>query len=132
MTLTGPAAAGAFANVYNPSGDRKTWDIKVTVTTAGTVTASIGSNKTTDDAGNPNLASISSDNSVTYQPVAGNEAPTVVIDSPTFGSVYAKGSASINPLTLKAHFSDSDNGQWTWKSGLRCSRVARIDIMPLD
>src|SRR5204863_9239224 len=96
------------------SSDRKTWDIKVTVTTAGTVTASIGFNKATDDATNPNTASTSTDNSVTYTPVAGNEAPTVVIDSPTFGSVYAKGSATINPLTLKAHFSDSDNGPWTW------------------
>jgi hypothetical protein len=38
----------------------------------------------------------------------------VVIDSPTFGSVYAKGSASINPLTLNAHFSDPDNGPWKW------------------
>ncbi len=78
------------------------------------MTASIDAGKTTDDAGNGNAASTSTDNSVTYQPATGNTAPTVVIDSPTFGSVYAKGAATINPLTLQAHFSDPDNGGWTW------------------
>ena len=47
-------------------------------------------------------------------PATGNTPPSVTIDSPSFGSVYAKGSASINPLTLNAHFSDPDNGPWKW------------------
>jgi hypothetical protein len=114
VTIAGSASAGATANVYNPSGDRKTWKICVTPTVAGTVTVTIGASKVTDDADNSNTSSTSSDNSVTYQPVTGNAAPTVVVDSPGFGSVYAKGSATINPMTLKAHFSDVDNGPWTW------------------
>ncbi len=52
---------------------------------------------------------------MTWQPTAGNTAPVVTVDSPMFGSVYAKGSASINPLTVKAHFSDADNStSWTY------------------
>jgi hypothetical protein len=113
VTIGGTASAGAIANVYNPSNDKKTWDIRVTPTVAGTITVAIGGSKVTDGAGNPNTASTSSDNTVTYQPSAGT-APTVTIDSPTFGAVYAKGSVSINPLTLNAHFSDPDNGPWTW------------------
>ena len=82
--------------------------------TAGTIIVTINANKVTDDAGNPNTASTSTDNTVTYQPAGGIPPPTVTIDSPSFGSVYAKGSASINPLTLNAHFSDPDNGPWKW------------------
>jgi len=37
----------------------------------------------------------------------------VIVDAPPFGSTYAKGSASI---TLKAHFTDPDNGPWTYTS----------------
>jgi hypothetical protein len=113
VTVSGTAAAGAIANVYNPSNDRKTWDIRVTPTTAGTITVTIAAGKVTDDAGNQNTASTSTDNTVTYQP-SGGTPPSVTIDSPAFGSVYAKGSAAINPLTLNAHFSDPDNGPWKW------------------
>ena len=50
---------------------------------------------------------------MTWQPAAGNTTPTVTIDSPTFGSVYAKGSAAINPL-IRRTFTDPDNGPWTY------------------
>jgi uncharacterized repeat protein (TIGR01451 family) len=47
--------------------------------------------------------------------VAPNHAPMVTIVTPVFGSTYAKGSASINPLNLTATFTDPDAGQnWTW------------------
>jgi hypothetical protein len=113
-TISGTASAGAGVTVWNTSGDRKTWDVKVTPVMSGTITVTIGASKVTDDAGNPNTASTSTDNTVTYQQAAGNP-PVVTIDSPSFGSVYAKGSAAINPLTLNAHFSDTDGtGPWTW------------------
>jgi hypothetical protein len=81
------------------------------MTTAGDVIVSIPGNKAQDAAGNNNTASTSVDNKVTWQPALGNNTPTVVIDAPPFGSVYAKGSASI---LLKAHFTDPDNGPWTY------------------
>jgi hypothetical protein len=113
-SLAGSTAGGSMiTNVYD-SGDHKTYTVKVSgMTTAGTVVASINANQAQDAAGNQNTASTSTDNSVTWQPSAGG-TPTVTIISPTFGSVYAKGSASINPLTLQAKFSDSDDGPWTY------------------
>src|SRR5207253_7487049 len=77
VTVTGTASGGAIANVSNPSGDRKTWQIKVTPVTAGTVIVAIAANKVTDDGGNANTASTSTDNLVTYQPAAGNTPPSV-------------------------------------------------------
>src|SRR5207248_4337934 len=74
----------------------------------------IASNKAQDAAGNGNAASSSTDNSVMWQPAANNATPVVTVISPTFGSEYAKGSASINPLTVKASFTDPDNGPWTY------------------
>ena len=79
------------------------------MTTAGDVIAKIGASKVTDAAGNPNTAATWTDNKVTWQPTLGNNTPTVYIDAPPFGSVYAKGSASI---LLQAHFTDPDNGPW--------------------
>jgi hypothetical protein len=108
-----PGAAGGtlVANVYD-SGDHQTYTVKVSgMTTAGNVVAAIMAGKAHDSAGNDNAAASSTDNCVTWQPTLGNNTPTVYIDSPMFGSVYAKGSASI---TLKAHFSDPDNGPWTY------------------
>jgi len=78
------------------------------------VVATIGANKAQDTAGNGNAASTSTDNTVTWQPATGNTAPVVTIISPTFGSVYAKASAGINPLTVTASFVDPDNGPWTY------------------
>jgi hypothetical protein len=115
VTVTGTAGATA-ANVYQLAPmDGTTWDVRVNgMTTAGTVIADIGANKAQDAAGNDNAASTSVDHTVTWQPTAGNSTPVVTIISPPFGSVYAKGSAAINPLTVKASFSDPDNGPWTY------------------
>jgi len=97
--------------VYD-TGDHKTYTVKVNgMTTAGNVVAAIMANKAQDAAGNNNLASTTTDNCVTWQPTLGNNTPTVYIDQPAFGSVYAKGTAS---FTLKAHFTDPDNGPWTY------------------
>ncbi len=118
VTLSG--CSGATSNVYDmnqATPDHMTYDIRVNnlPNTSCTVVASITANKAQDAAGNGNVASTSTDNSVTWQPTAGNTAPVVTVDSPAFGSVYAKGSASINPLTVKAHFSDPDNStSWTY------------------
>jgi hypothetical protein len=112
--------SGATSNVYDMNQitpDHMTYDVRVNnlPNTSCTVVASITANKAQDAAGNGNVASTSTDNSVTWQPTAGNTAPVVTVDSPAFGSVYAKGSASINPLTVKAHFSDPDNStSWTY------------------
>jgi hypothetical protein len=78
------------------------------------VSATVAANKAQDAAGNGNTASTSTDNSVTWNPVAGNTAPVVSVISPAFGSVYAKGSAAINPLTVKASFTDPDSASWTY------------------
>src|SRR5439155_5425962 len=105
------AGGTLVANVYDAdtlNPDHKTYVVKVNgMTTAGDVIARIGANKAIDAAGNGNAASTSTDNKVTWQPTLGKNTPTVYIDAPPFGSVYAKGSAS---LTLKAHFTDPDNG----------------------
>src|SRR5439155_1690380 len=78
-------------NIYD-SGDHQTFEVRVRgMTTAGDVIAKIRGGGITDAAGNVNAASTSLDNKVTWQPAAGNTTPTVTIDSPAFGSVYAKG-----------------------------------------
>jgi hypothetical protein len=118
VTLSG--CAGAKSNVYDmntATPDHMTYDIRVNnlPNTSCTVTATINASVAQDAAGNGNTASTNGDNQVTWQPTAGNSAPVVTVDSPAFGSVYAKGSASINPLTVKAHFSDPDaSTSWTY------------------
>ena len=60
------------------TGSGTTYTVAVSgMTGAGTVTASIAANKVQDYAGNWNLASTSTDNTVTYDPTAG---PTVTIN----------------------------------------------------
>jgi hypothetical protein len=108
-----------MANVYDmnqTTPDHKTFDVRVNnlSNTPCTVTATIDANKAKDAAGNGNTASTSTDNTVAWNPVVGNNAPVVTVDSPGFGSVYAKGSTAINPLTVKAHFTDSDSSSWTY------------------
>jgi hypothetical protein len=112
VDLSSSTAGGTLiANVYN-SGDNKTYEVKVNgMTTAGGVVINVGANKATDAAGNGNQTATIIDNKVTWNPAIGNNTPTVYIDSPPFGSTYAKGTASI---TLKAHFTDPDNGPWTY------------------
>jgi hypothetical protein len=107
VTVSGTAGGTLAANVY-PTADPTVFDVRVNgMTTGGTVVATIGANKAQDiTARNGNTASTSTDNTVTWQPAAGNTAPVVTITSPTFGSVYAKGSVGINPLTVTASFVD--------------------------
>jgi hypothetical protein len=116
VTLGGTAGGTLSAGVTQVApNDNTTYDVKVTgMTTVGTVVATIGANKAQDAAENDNTASTSLDNTVTWQPATGNTTPVVTILQPSFGSVYAKGSAAINPLMLKASFTDPDNGPWTW------------------
>src|SRR6185437_309365 len=113
VDLSASTAGGTLiANVYNTSADKMTYEVRVSgMTTAGDVVINVGANKATDAASNGNQAATIIDNKVTWQPALGNNTPTVYIDSPAFGSVYAKGTASI---TLKAHFTDPDNGPWTY------------------
>jgi hypothetical protein len=95
--------------------DGTTWDVRVNgMTTAGDVIVTIPANQAQDLAGNNNTVSTSTDNKVTWNPALGNNTPVVTIISPTFGSVYAKGSTAISPLTVKASFTDPDNGPWTY------------------
>ena len=120
VTLSG--CSGAISSVYDANQttpDHKTFDIRVNnlPNTTCTVTATIAAGKASDAAGNGNTASTTAtgDNSVTWQPTVGNSAPVVTIDSPAFGSVYAKGSAAIMPLNVTAHFTDMDSStSWTY------------------
>jgi PKD domain len=117
VTVTG-CGSGVVTNVYDvnqTTPDHKTFEVRVNGMPSSTCTlvASIGADKAHDAAGNGNTASTSTDNSVTWQPTSA--APVVSIISPAFGTVYAKGSAAINPLTVKASFTDPDNnGPWTY------------------
>ncbi|HET9667032.1 MAG TPA: hypothetical protein VFP09_09765, partial [Desertimonas sp.] len=104
VTIGGTAGA-VNASVTN-SGDDRTFDIAVSgMTTSGTVTASINAGRADDAAGNGNSASTSTDNTVTWNSQTLNAAPVVTITSPTFGQLYAKGSANVN---LAATFTDPD------------------------
>ncbi|MEK6275736.1 MAG: hypothetical protein AABM30_10400, partial [Actinomycetota bacterium] len=104
VTIGGTAGA-SNATVTNPLGDNRTFEIYVSgMTTAGTVTASIGANKANDAAGNVNSASTSTDNTVTWQQNTVNAAPVVTITSPTFGQLYAKPAN----VSLSSTFVDTD------------------------
>ena len=107
VTIGGTAGA-TNASVTNPSSDGKTFNVAISgMTTNGTVTATIGANKATDAAGNGNAASTSMDNTVTYNASVGNTPPTVTINTPTFGQLYAKPGY----VNLSATFTDPDAGQ---------------------
>jgi hypothetical protein len=63
VTLAGTAGA----TTATVTGSGTTYNVAVTgMTTAGTVIATVGANKATDSAGNGNVASTSTDNTVTY------------------------------------------------------------------
>ncbi|MFP5487316.1 MAG: HYR domain-containing protein, partial [Acidimicrobiia bacterium] len=68
VTLGG--TAGAASAVVSGSGSSYTVAVSG-MTAAGTVIASVGAGVATDAALNPNLASTSTDNTVTYEPVVG-------------------------------------------------------------
>ena len=105
VTITGTAGGTKTAAVTD-SGDNRTFDVAIGgMTTSGTVIVSIDANKASDAAGNGNSASTSTDNTVTWNPSTGNVAPVVTITSPTFGQLYAKGSANVN---LSASWVDPD------------------------
>ncbi len=77
VTLTGTAGGTLVGTV---TGSGMTYNVAVTgMTTTGTVVASIGINKAVDATGNQNLASGSTDNSVTWAP----GGPTVTINQAT-------------------------------------------------
>ena len=66
VTLSGTAGA-TTAIVTNPIGDQETYNVAVSgMTGNGTVVASIAAGVAHDAAGNPNTASTSTDNTVTY------------------------------------------------------------------
>jgi hypothetical protein len=78
ITLAG--ATGGTVSTVTDGGDHQTITIEVTgMTTAGTVTASISAGATTDTAGNPNTASTSTDDVVTYEPPVVAPPPTLQI-----------------------------------------------------
>ena len=69
VTLGGTAGGTLVAAVTNPSGDQKTYNVAVSgMTGTGTVIASIAAGVAHDAVGNANVASTSSDNTVTYAP----------------------------------------------------------------
>ena len=105
VTITGTAGGTKTASVTN-SGDNRTFDVAISgMTTSGTVIASINAGRANDAAGNGNTASTSTDNTVTWTAQSQNVAPVVTITSPTFGALYAKGSANVS---LSASFTDPD------------------------
>ena len=74
VTLTGTAGGTKTGTV---TGSGTTYNVAVTgMTTPGTVIATIAAGVATDTAGNPNLASTSTDNTVTWD----NVPPTVTIN----------------------------------------------------
>jgi hypothetical protein len=90
------------------TGGPSTYNVAVSGMTDGTVIATIAAGKATDAAGNPNTASTSTDNSVTFQTTAppDNTAPTVTINQ-------AAGQAdptSASPINFTVVFSESVSG----------------------
>jgi hypothetical protein len=76
VTLTSSTAGGSKTATVTGSGT--TYNVAVTgMTTAGTVVVSVATGVASDAAGNLNLASSSTDNSVSWDPTAG---PTVTIN----------------------------------------------------
>ena len=74
VILTGTAGAKAFEIV----GSGKSYIVRVTqLTSPGTVTAAVRSGAATDAAGNPSLASTSTDDTVDFQAIPSNEPPTI-------------------------------------------------------
>lgn len=105
ITLTG-TTTGTATSLTNI--DNRTWEVTVTGLTDGdTVTATIDAGKATDLAGNANLASTSTDNSITYDgsrpSVTVNQATTQAdptnTDSATFTIVFSE---AINPVSFTA------------------------------
>ncbi len=76
VTLSASTAGGS--KIATVTGSGTTYNVAVTgMTTAGTVVATVGAGVASDAAGNLNLASSSTDNTVSWDPSAG---PTVTIN----------------------------------------------------
>ncbi len=97
VTLGGTAGA----TTATVTGSGTTYNVAVSgMTSDGTVTASIAAGKAQDAASNPNEASTSTDNSVTYD----TTAPEVTIDS------TASGTTSTTPIPVTATFTETVTG----------------------
>jgi hypothetical protein len=110
VTLAGTSGA----TTATVTGSGTTYNVAVAgMTTGGTVVATIAAGKATDAAGNGNLASTSTDNTITYD----QTAPTVV------SITRAGASATVNsgPLTWTVTFSEPVNGVTTSNFGLATS-----------
>ena len=71
--------AGRGTATITPNGTNS-WDVTVPLTSDGTVIATIAAGKVTDLANNPNTASTSTDNSITYDTTAPD---TTIVTKPT-------------------------------------------------
>jgi TM2 domain-containing membrane protein YozV len=117
VTLGG--TAGATGKSVTGSGT--TYNVAVSgMTQSGTVTASIPAGAAQDSAGNANLVSTSSDNSVTYS-VADTIKPAVVITAPVNAATYSTisgnlsvgGTASDNVGVTQVTWSNDRGGSGT-------------------
>ena len=104
--ITQPNSPSAITwNITNPSGDRKNFILRATVITQTSVvlTPSIAAGRVTDDAGNTNQDSTSTDNSVTFTDVT---PPTVTVNQAIPGQVDP---AQTLPVNFRVVFSEPIN-----------------------
>ena len=103
VTLAGTAGGTLVGTV---SGTGPTYTVAVSgMTTSGTVIASIAAGRAQDAAGNPNTASTSSDNTVTYI-AADVTGPTVTINQKTTAPAQAD-PTSASPINFTVVFSEA-------------------------
>ncbi len=112
VTLTASTAGGSKTATVTGSGT--TYNVAVTgMTTAGTVVATVAAGVATDAAGNANLVSTSSDNTVSWDPSAG---PTVTINQAS-GQADPTAAAPINfTVTFSAPVTGFDSTDVTLTS----------------
>lgn len=93
----------AGATIATITGGPALYDVTVSgMTGAGTVIASIGAGAATDAAGNASLASVSTDNTVTYD----SDVPTVTVEQ----AVGQADPANASPINFTVTFSESVSG----------------------
>jgi MBG domain (YGX type) len=94
VSFAGSTAGGTLVGTV--SGGSTTFNVAVTgMTTAGTVIASVPAGVATDTAGNANVASTSTDNTVTYQPcVAPSVTANPISQTVTYGAASVSFSAA--------------------------------------
>jgi hypothetical protein len=132
VTLGG-TATGKSVSTLTDSGDHMAYDVAVTATGDGTITASVAAGAAHDAAGNGNTASTTTDNSVTYDdtppitasvttPPGGNSYRTATVPANFSGKVADNaGGAGLNTnsttFTLRR---SADSLYWNgsaWQSG---------------